>query len=46
VQPIDASLGAQTRFGVQRLPGVHPGDGFYFCRMQKRARDVDTVADA
>jgi len=46
VQPIDASLGAQTRFGVQRLPGVHAGDGFYFCRLQKCARDVDTVADA
>jgi len=46
VQPIDASLGAQTRFGVQRLPGVHAGDGFYFCRMQKRARDVDTVVAA
>jgi len=37
-QPIDASLGAQTRFGVQRLPGVHAGDGFYFCRVQKRAQ--------
>ena len=35
VQSLDAVLGIATDFGRQRLPGVHPGDGFYFCRLQK-----------
>ena len=26
--------GIATRFGKQRLPGVHPGDGFYYCKLQ------------
>ncbi len=25
--------GIRTRYGVQRLPGVHPGDGFFFCAL-------------
>ncbi len=29
--------GIPTRFGRQRLPGVHPGDGFYYCRLKKIA---------
>lgn len=36
-QPLAAALGLATEFGVQRLPGVHPGDGFYFCRLHKIA---------
>ncbi len=36
-QPLDARLGIATRFGRQRLPGVHPGDGFYYCRLRKVA---------
>ena len=31
----DALPGVATRFGRQRLPGVHPGDGFYYCRLKK-----------
>ena len=30
------SLGGEvTRQGIQRLPGVHQGDGFYYCRLVK-----------
>ena len=32
-----AVSGIATRFGMQRLPGVHAGDGFYFCTMKKIA---------
>ncbi len=35
VEPLEAELGISTRFGRQRLPGVHSGDGFYFCRLKK-----------
>ncbi len=34
-QSLNAVLGIATDFGRQRLPGVHPGDGFYFCRLKK-----------
>ena len=27
--------GMPTRYGIQRLPGVHSGDGFYYCRLGK-----------
>ena len=27
--------GLATRHGIQRLPGVHDGDGFYYCRLGK-----------
>jgi len=30
-----APPGIATGFGVQRLPGVHAGDGFYYCRLKK-----------
>ena len=35
LQSVDHVSGEKTRFGKQRLPGVHPGDGFYFCRIGK-----------
>ena len=35
VQQIKTINGMQTDFGIQRLPGVHPGDGFYYCRLVK-----------
>ena len=34
-ESLDAPAGIATRFGRQRLPGVHPGDGFYYCRLKK-----------
>jgi len=42
VQTLDAPPGLATTFGVQRLPGVHPGDGFYFCRLNKIAPGIAT----
>jgi len=42
VQTLDAPPGLATTFGVQRLPGVHPGDGFYFCRLNKIAPGITT----
>ena len=27
----------ETEFGKQRLPGIHSGDGFYYCRLEKLA---------
>ncbi len=27
--------GLATQYGRQRLPGLHPGDGFYYCRLGK-----------
>ena len=35
IQQIKTITGLQTDFGVQRLPGVHNGDGFYYCRLVK-----------
>ena len=35
--PVDAAGGVVTRFGRQRLPGVHSGDGFYYCLLSKNA---------
>ncbi len=36
--------GIRTEYGVQRLPGVHDGDGFYYCKLRKamnaEARDA------
>jgi len=37
IDPLDESLGVATKFGRQRLPGVHSGDGFYYCRVKKRS---------
>ena len=37
VDSVDAPPGIATRFGRQRLPGVHPGDGFYYCRLRNTA---------
>lgn len=36
-QTLNAPPGVATPFGRQRLPGVHPGDGFYFCQLKKTA---------
>jgi 16S rRNA (cytosine967-C5)-methyltransferase len=35
VEQISGIAGVQSRHGLQRLPGVHNGDGFYFCRLAK-----------
>lgn len=34
-EEISELLGMATRFGRQRLPGVHSGDGFYYCLLKK-----------
>ena len=35
IQQIKSINGLKTDFGIQRLPGVHSGDGFYYCRLVK-----------
>ncbi len=35
VDPLAGIPGLATRHGIQRLPGVHDGDGFYYCRLGK-----------
>ena len=35
-QEIPADYGIQMAFGRQRLPGIHPGDGFYYCLIKKK----------
>lgn len=35
VNPLAGIPGLATRHGIQRLPGVHDGDGFYYCRLGK-----------
>lgn len=35
VHPLADIPGLATRHGIQRLPGVHDGDGFYYCRLGK-----------
>ncbi len=35
VQQVDTMVGINTEYGLQRLPGVHSGDGFYYCRLNK-----------
>lgn len=33
--PPPGIAGITTTHGCQRLPGIHPGDGFYYCRLGK-----------
>lgn len=33
IAPLPDHLGLPTQFGRQRLPGIHPGDGFYYCKL-------------
>ncbi len=35
VTPLSSVGGLETQFGRQRLPGVHQGDGFYYCLLTK-----------
>ncbi len=35
LQFLDQTFGMATAFGRQRLPGVHSGDGFYYCCIDK-----------
>lgn len=35
VQSLGTEFGVATQFGRQRLPGVHSGDGFYYCQLTK-----------
>ncbi|MXZ81633.1 MAG: 16S rRNA (cytosine(967)-C(5))-methyltransferase RsmB [Gammaproteobacteria bacterium] len=37
IEPVRSIPGRSTRFGIQRLPGVHSGDGFYYCKIRKSA---------
>lgn len=35
-EPVPLAVpGIRTGHGIQRLPGVHTGDGFYYCRLRK-----------
>ncbi|MEM7194579.1 MAG: 16S rRNA (cytosine(967)-C(5))-methyltransferase RsmB [Pseudomonadota bacterium] len=42
--PDGAEPGVKTRHGHQRLPGIHHGDGFYFCRLRKPCTGKDGSA--
>jgi 16S rRNA (cytosine967-C5)-methyltransferase len=35
LQSLTDIFGVKTRYGRQRLPGVHAGDGFYYCCINK-----------
>jgi len=35
VSPLSSVGGLETQYGRQRLPGVHEGDGFYYCLLTK-----------
>ncbi len=35
VESIRHIPGLEMRYGKQRLPGIHGGDGFYYCRLKK-----------
>jgi len=35
VDAVNGVGGIETRYGRQRLPGFHTGDGFYYCRLVK-----------
>jgi 16S rRNA (cytosine967-C5)-methyltransferase len=37
LQSLQPVFGLETEFGRQRLPGVHSGDGFYYCKLQKQS---------
>lgn len=39
-QPLAAPPAVATEFGRQRLPGVHSGDGFYYCRLGNTQQPV------
>ncbi|CAJ2375969.1 MAG: 16S rRNA m(5)C967 methyltransferase [Arenicellales bacterium IbO2] len=41
-----APHGIETEFGVQRLPGVHAGDGFYYCRLKKTSPKTSAKTSA
>ncbi len=36
LQSLDSVFGIETACGRQRLPGIHSGDGFYYCKIGKR----------
>ena len=38
IQSLACIPGIKTEFGVQRLPGIHRGDGFYYCKILKTAK--------
>ena len=35
VAPVSSIKGVKTKWGIQRLPGLQQGDGFYYCRLNK-----------
>ena len=37
LKPIEGLEGLVLQNGIQRLPGVHPGDGFYYALLEKKA---------
>lgn len=41
---LDSGLGVGTKFGRQRLPGIHSGDGFFYCALTRQtARESANV---
>ena len=38
LQSLGDEFGIATQFGRQRLPGVHPGDGFYYASIRKHRK--------
>lgn len=39
-QSLHAPDGITTQYGKQRLPGVHSGDGFYYCRLERVVNSI------
>lgn len=36
LQSLQHVFGIETQYGRQRLPGIHSGDGFYYCKLKKQ----------
>jgi 16S rRNA (cytosine967-C5)-methyltransferase len=40
LQSLEPVFGLETRYGRQRLPGVHSGDGFYYCKLRRTPKEI------
>jgi len=40
LQSLEPVFGLETRYGRQRLPGVHSGDGFYYCKLRRTPKET------
>ena len=40
LQSLESVFGLKTRYGRQRLPGLHSGDGFYYCKLRRTLKET------